>query len=63
MMADPSATPIEATTRPDAGRLFAALELRKSRWLVTSTRPAAIRCRGMPSRPAMALLCSPSWRG
>ena len=35
MMADPSATPIEATTRPDAGRLFAALELGKSRWLVT----------------------------
>lgn len=41
MMADPSATPIEATTRPDAGRLFAALELGKSRWLVTVDAPGS----------------------
>jgi transposase len=41
MMADRSATPIEATTRPDAGRLFAALELGKSRWLVTVDAPGS----------------------
>ena len=41
MLADPSATPIEATTRPDAGRLFAALELGKSRWLVTVDAPGS----------------------
>src|SRR3954463_13560962 len=41
MMADPNATPIEATTRPDAGRLFAALELGKSRWLVTVDAPGS----------------------
>src|SRR4051812_49527781 len=41
MMADPSATPIEATTRPDAGRLFAALELGKSRRLVTVDAPGS----------------------
>src|SRR5437763_6013566 len=41
MMADPSATPIEATTRPDAGRLFASLELSKSRWLVTVSAPGS----------------------
>ena len=41
MMADPSATPIEATARPDAGRLFAALELGKSRWLVTVDAPGS----------------------
>lgn len=41
MMADPSTTPIEATTRPDAGRLFAALELGKSRWLVTVDAPGS----------------------
>jgi len=41
MMADPSATPTEATTRPDAGRLFAALELGKSRWLVTVDAPGS----------------------
>ena len=41
MMADPRATPIEATARPDAGRLFAALELGKSRWLVTVDAPGS----------------------
>ena len=41
MMADPSATAIEATTRPDAGRLFVALELGKSRWLVTVDAPGS----------------------
>src|SRR3954447_20492212 len=41
MMADPSATPTEATTRPDAGRLFAALQLGKSRWLVTVDAPGS----------------------
>ena len=45
MMADPSATPIEATTRPDAGRLFVALELGKSRWLVTVDAPGPPRGR------------------
>ena len=41
MMADPSATPIEATTRPDAGRLFVALELGKSRRLATVDAPGS----------------------
>jgi transposase len=41
MTADPPATPIQATARPDASRLFAALELGKSRWLVTVDAPGS----------------------
>src|SRR5918911_2509672 len=41
MMADPPATPIRATGQLDASRLFAALELGKSRWLVTVDAPGS----------------------
>jgi transposase len=41
MMAALPATPIPATAQPDAGRLFAALELGKSRWLVTVDAPGS----------------------
>ncbi len=41
MMSDPPATPIRATGQLDASRLFAALELGKSRWLVTVDAPGS----------------------
>jgi transposase len=41
MMSDPPATPTRATGQLDASRLFAALELGKSRWLVTVDAPGS----------------------
>src|SRR5919199_1872965 len=46
MMSDPPATPIRATGQLDASRLFAALELGKSRWLVTVDAPGSDKLSG-----------------